>query len=232
MIGIIDIGNTSIHCATYDGYKSIKEKKLNEPSLVKEFFSGTEEVLIISVNPPLNKEIKETLHIPVLDFPSSLIKLDNYISIAGADRLANGLGAAKFYKLPAIIIDCGSAITIDLFTKIPFEDENAYLVEFNGGAIIPGLNWYFSALRKGKNLPEITPGIKEKIGNSTKDCLYFGAYGSFIGGIKEILNRLNCQDKNIIFTGGDGKRFSSIFGEVYDPLLTLKGGIVAYYTIR
>ena len=47
----------------------------------------------------------------------------------GADRVANAIAAAEFYPLPALVVDCGTAITIEIV------DERR---RFLGGAIAPG----------------------------------------------------------------------------------------------
>ena len=231
MIGIINIGNTNNQCAIFEDFTLKKEEKIENPLRIKEFFRGVHEFVIISVAQEREKLIREIIEIPIILFPLDLIEMD-YESCAGADRLANGIAAKEISGLPVIVVDCGSAITIDLFTE-PKESNSKFLIHFSGGAILPGLHWYFSSLSKGKALPKVTSELQKTIGKSTSGCIKFGAYGALVGGIKELLNLLNYQDKKLIFTGGDGETFRKFFDNAdYDPFLTIKGGIIAYHKKR
>ncbi|MEO0294123.1 MAG: type III pantothenate kinase [candidate division WOR-3 bacterium] len=225
MIGIIDIGNTFFHCGLFKSFELIKVKRTLSPLEVKNFFKKVKDILCISVVPSKKKLIEEVLEVELISFPSHLIQL-SYSSKPGEDRLANGIGAMEVSGLPVIVVDCGSAITIDLFSD---PDDSKFLVKFEGGAILPGLSLYFEAIyTAGALLPSISPQFVSSIGKTTEDCIKFGAYGCFVGGMKEILLRLDYKNKNLIFTGGDGNKFSSFFGAKYEPNLTLKGGVVAY----
>ena len=50
-------------------------------------------------------------------------------STLGADRVANAAALTEFFPLPALVLDCGTAITIEIV------DEKR---RFRGGAIAPG----------------------------------------------------------------------------------------------
>ncbi len=225
MVGVIDIGNSTYHCGIFEK-KSLKaEKRTEETSDVKEFFRGVEQILCISVVPSKKKLIEEVLDSKMISFPVDLVQLD-YKSKPGEDRLANGIGARGKIGLPAIVVDCGSTITIDSYSE-PADPH--CLVKFNGGAIMSGLNPYFySVTNAGKLLPSTTHELLEKLGKNTEECIKLGAFGSLVGGIKEILNILDYKNKNLIFTGGDGNVFSKYFKAEYDSALTLKGGFIAY----
>jgi type III pantothenate kinase len=228
MIGVINIGNTNNQCAIFDRFHLKKEEKIDNPFEIKEFFKDVDSILMISVVPNREELIRDIIQIPIIEFPDELIDLD-YKSQAGQDRLANGLAAKEIIGLPVIVVDCGSAITIDLFTE-PRKLKDGYIVRFEGGAILPGLYWYFSSLDKGESLPQIKPRLQKKIGKTTSGCLKFGAYGALVGGIEKILHKLDYNNKKLIFTGGDGKIFMKYFKDaVYESYLTIKGGIIAYY---
>ncbi len=228
MIGILNIGNTNFHCGRFEN-KSLKEKRITvHAPEVKIFFSGVEQILCISVVPAKKKLMEDTLDYNMISFPSNLVEI-NYKSKPGEDRLANGLGAKELIGLPAIVVDCGSTITIDLYSE-PTEPD--FLVKFDGGAIMPGLKTLFSSVTKaGYLLPTIKPEFQNSLGKNTEECIKLGAFGSLVGGIKEILKILDYRNKNLIFTGGDGKLFSAYFDAEYDSSLTLKGGLIAYNEI-
>ncbi len=228
MIGIIDIGNTNYHCGIFENNFLKRKKSTDKTSEVKKFFSKVEQILCISVVPVKKKLIEEILDSNMIPFPSNLVQL-NYESKPGEDRLANGLGAKAHIGLSAIVVDCGSTITIDSYSEPSGPN---FLVKFEGGAILPGLIPYFSSVSNaGKLLPSISPEIQDKLGKNTEECIKLGAYGSLVGGIKEILQILDYKNKNLIFTGGDGKFFSEYFKSKYDSNLTLKGGLIAYNEI-
>ena len=66
---------------------------------------------------------------------------------AGADRLANAVAARKRYRMPAIVVDLGTATTFDVL-----DDDGNYC----GGAIAPGITLAFEALYMGAaKLPRI-----------------------------------------------------------------------------
>jgi pantothenate kinase type III len=225
MIGIIDIGNTNYHCGVFENNSLRRKKSTDKTSEVKKFFSKAQKILCISVVPAKKNLIEEILNSNIISFPSKLIQLD-YKTKPGEDRLANGLGAKANTGLPAVVVDCGSTITIDSYSE---PSKSGFLVKFEGGAILPGLIPYFSSVTNaGKLLPSVEPGFLDKLGKNTEDCIKLGAYGSLVGGIKKILQILDYKNRNLIFTGGDGKIFSEYFKAPYDAELTLKGGLVAY----
>ena len=228
MIGILDIGNTNFHCGKFEKNSLKKEKRTAKDQEVKKFFSGMEQILCVSVVPARKKLMNGILDADMISFPAGLVEID-YKSKPGEDRLANGLGVKDLSELPAIVVDCGSTITIDSYSE---PSDSNFLVKFEGGAIMPGLVTFFSCVSStGALLPSIAPSFRERPGKNTEECIKLGAFGSLVGGIKEILRILNYKDKNLIFTGGDGKLFSEYFDAKYDSSLTLKGGLIAYNEI-
>lgn len=150
------------------------------------------------------------------------IKYNNPLEV-GADRIANSIAVSKLYpKKNAIIVDLGTATTLDVLT------ENK---DYLGGAIIAGMKISMQSLEsRTARLPtvEIVPS-EETLGKSTVESIQSGLYFGHLGAIKEISARLTkeCFDEQrplIIGTGG----FSSLFEKekVFDaivPDLVLKG---------
>ena len=229
MVGVIDIGNSTYHCGIFGKNSLENEERTDKTSVVKNFFRDVGQILCISVVPSKKKLIEEILDSDIIAFPENLVQLD-YESKPGEDRLANGIGSKEQIGLPAIVVDCGSTITIDLYSEP--NDVNC-LVKFDGGAIMPGLIPYFSSVAKaGTLLPSTTAHeLLERLGKNTEECIKLGAFGSLVGGIREILRTLDYENKNLIFTGGDGKFLSEYFKTGYDSSLTLKGGLIAYNKI-
>jgi type III pantothenate kinase len=149
----------------------------------------------------------------------------------GLDRLLNALAAKELVPpgAPAIIVDAGSAITVDLLN-----DSGA----FAGGAILPGLRMMAQALHDHTAvLPFVEPPAlaPAALGGDTEAAIQAGIFWSAAGGIAALANAMSLlapsTDRVRVFvTGGDASRFEC--GEFLDrsryqvefrPLLTLEG---------
>ena len=124
----------------------------------------------------------------------------------GADRIANAAAAVKYYKLPAIVIDFGTATTFDIVDK----DK-----KFVGGIIAPGLKIHASSLSSfTSKLPKVKiEAPKTTIGKNTINAMMSGivrGHACMIDGmIKHCEEELEVKDSDgasIIATGG----FSSV----------------------
>jgi len=142
-------------------------------------------------------------------------------STIGADRLANAVGGKLKKGTPLIIIDFGTAITLDLV-----DQDGAYA----GGCILPGLETSADALnRRTAQLPHITlrrpAGI---LGRTTKASMQSGLHYGIIGAVDSLIERLWGEigyKTGLIVTGGGA---ASLAGDMahpceYDPHLTLRG---------
>jgi type III pantothenate kinase len=119
-------------------------------------------------------------------------------STLGADRVANALAAAALLPLPAVVVDCGTAIT--------FEVVGAGR-KFLGGAILPGRALCASALRSGTGqLPKVplTAGLPKALGTDTVAAISAGIGIGSIGAVREILAALGAS---AYATGGDADYF-------------------------
>ena len=123
----------------------------------------------------------------------------------GIDRLA-GAAAARLVKAadrPAIIVDCGTAATVDLVSAGG---------EFLGGAILPGLALMTKALAEGTSrLPEVAAleqGIVPAMpGRSTQEAIAAGVGWGMRGAVARLVEeaRSACGDgpePQVILTGG------------------------------
>ncbi len=139
----------------------------------------------------------------------------------GADRLANAAGVLTRHRVPAIIIDFGTAVTFDVISAEP-----AYC----GGVIAPGLGAMSGYLtRKTALLPEIElVEPPSAIGKSTVHAMQVGAVIGYRGLVREILAQI-CKelpgDLAIIATGGDAALIAKGLPEIQaiDPDITLDG---------
>ena len=189
MIGVLelilcDIGNTTYHFLINGKHKKYF---LNEK--VPKF---DDDIYFVSVNEKATKRLlKKNPHAKninkFLNFETSYLGL-------GIDR-----AVACSFQYNCVIVDAGSAITVDVV-------ENG---KHLGGFILLGLQSFI------KSYPKISKKLKfefekninlDKIPLETKDAILFAMLKSIILPIKEV-----SLNKNIIFTGGDGKLLSKYF---------------------
>jgi type III pantothenate kinase len=139
----------------------------------------------------------------------------------GPDRLANAVAGSKALGCPLIVVDFGTATTLDVVSR-----DGAYL----GGAILPGPEMASEALyAKTARLPRVSiddPG--RAIGNSTDRSIRSGIFYGTVGAIDSMIERIHAELGErcpVIATGGAGKPFAeaSRYIAQYDAFLTLRG---------
>ncbi len=183
-------------------------------NLLKSVFNDIkiEAAVISTVVPPLGEIFKGALK-KYLKIESILVshklKLPFEIDLdepkeLGADRIANAAAAVKLYRLPAIVIDFGTATTFDIV------DKNK---KFAGGIIAPGLKIQANSLSSfTSKLPKVKiEAPKTAIGKNTINAMMSGivrGHACMIDGMiklcEEELNAVNSAC--VIATGG----FSSV----------------------
>jgi type III pantothenate kinase len=148
---------------------------------------------------------------------------------AGADRLVNALAAARLHGTPAVVIDFGTATTLDCVAA-----DGAYV----GGAIAPGLELGLEALAaRTAKLPRIELRTPDRaIGRDTVSAMQAGTifgYQSLATGLlgrvrRELADASGVPDGDVkaILTGGLSaapwaRALEGI--DAIDPDLTLKG---------
>jgi type III pantothenate kinase len=139
----------------------------------------------------------------------------------GADRIVNGIAAYEKFHDACIIVDFGTATTIDLISKKG---------EYIGGAIAPGLSISLEALfQRASKLPRIEiVKPKEVIGRNTINSIQAGIFYGYVGLVDGIVRRI--QDEcgvraQVVATGGLAPLVAaecSSIGAV-DEFLTLDG---------
>jgi type III pantothenate kinase len=147
----------------------------------------------------------------------------------GADRLVNALAAARIHGTPAIVVDFGTATTLDCVAT-----DGAYV----GGAIAPGLELGLEALAaRTAKLPRIELKAPDRaIGRDTVSAMQSGTVFGYQALAAGLISRVRGEladtagveprDVRVILTGGLSAApwAHSIDGvDAIDPDLTLKG---------
>ncbi len=242
MVVVLDIGNTNIHVGLFKeeilvkntmyplSGKSIADKILN---IVKgQRISG---VAIASVVPRLTTQLtkffKRRLAISPLVVSSKHnchLTFDYYKpKTLGADRIANVVGGLARYRRDLIIIDFGTATTLDIVLK-----NGRYL----GGIITPGFDIITEALARRTALLKKVSLRKPSyiIGKSTEECIQSGIFNGTAAMINGLIQKIKKKYKKnflCIATGGWGKTMTPQIQHItyYDPHLCLYGTLKIYY---
>jgi len=240
-----DIGNTNIVLGLFEGNEIIEHWRVSTDLrrtedeyaiLLHELFAMKQRdvayvkgAILESVVPHLNEKIKKSMERtfgfpPLVMTSETPIGLENRYAIpreVGMDRLANAVGGKMKMGAPLIIIDFGTAITLDLVDK-----DGAYA----GGCILPGLETSADALfLRTAQLPRIEllrpPAV---LGKTTVASMQSGLYFGTIGAVDTLIDRLWEEigyKTAIIVTGGGAAQIVNELAHPceYDPHLTLRG---------
>lgn len=246
MLLAIDAGNTNIVFAVHDG-KHIRgqwrastnhERTADEhlvwlSNLMR--FSGLEpaaitNAILSTVVPQARTEL-ETLcrqrlgcELMVVGAPGVELPLEVRVERpreVGADRLVNAVAAHRHHGGPLIIVDFGTATTLDIV-----DDEGNYI----GGIIAPGANLSMRALHAAAaQLPNVAVEPPENIiGRNTVSAMQSGVFWGYVSLVEGLVARVREEygaPMKVIATGG----LASVFRggtdllEHEDPDLTIRG---------
>ncbi len=188
-----------------------------------------------SVNPPCERPvidwIAERFGVRPVRFPADAPPLmENRCQppeAVGADRLANAVAAVGEFKSDCLIVDAGTAVTVDAVS--------AAGPVFLGGAILPGVRLAAHALAKGSALlPHVAvrePG--PAVATSTAAAISSGVARGLAGAVDRLVSDMAGElgsGQCILLTGGDAPRFERLCkAPMQDrPHLTLRGLALAW----
>ena len=140
----------------------------------------------------------------------------------GADRWASLMAAHAHYDGPAVVIDCGTAITIDAIAE-----DGRHL----GGLIVPGMELMSGSLTgntTGVHIVEKDNQDVSLLGRSTEAGVSGGVLYTAVALIDRVCLDLRAElgnTVNLLITGGDAERIRPLLSRPpdYDPDLVLKG---------
>ncbi len=195
---LCDIGNT--HFFFYDEKRGVFKEKADEFDIS----SMHERVYFISVNHYWEKR---------LEHEENWINLRQYVDFSafyesmGIDRIACCMAVKS-----ALIIDAGSAITVDKVEQ----------GEHMGGFIYPGVNAMQRCYKSISPRLEVSFNFDIDLAimpKNTRDALSFGALSPLICSIREL-----SQHSDVIITGGDAEKLHPFLPHaVIDHELVFKG---------
>jgi type III pantothenate kinase len=138
----------------------------------------------------------------------------------GADRIANAVAAYDLYGGPSIVVDFGTANTIEAISE-----KGEYL----GGAIFPGIEISMDALfgrAAALRRVELVPP-KHVIGKSTVESIQSGCVYGYTGQVDALVDRFRAElgECTVLATGGLAEPILAYSRTIqhYEPWLTLQG---------
>ncbi len=247
MLLALDIGNTEITIGLFAGAELERSWRLTThaprtadewASVIRALFdqagldiTQVNATILASVVPSVTEGLADALLIatgttPIEVGPGSPLPITLDVEepmTVGADRIVNTVAASRLFGVDTIVVDFGTATTLDCITKAGV---------FLGGIIMPGLKTSGENLirRTAKLQPtELAPPAKA-MGRRTEDCIKAGVVYGAADAVDGLVRRLKAEwptatVPKVIATGGYASlvaKYSSEIEEVH-PDLTLRG---------
>lgn len=249
MLLVVDIGNTNTVLGITDGEKLVQRWRLvserhtsdelaiclfNLLSIAGVRPAEVSGAALCSVVPPLDAHweecIRRYLSVECLKVTNrsdiGIPVLYENISEVGADRLVNAVAGIELFGSPLLVVDFGTAITVDAISPRG---------EYLGGAIAPGLVVSMEALfGKAAKLPKVSLDLPESvIGRNTRDSMQSGFLYGFAGMVDSLVERIRDElgeEAKAIATGGQADIIAPISRTItaVEPWLTLEGLRLVY----
>lgn len=251
MILTLDIGNTNIKTALFEGMEMLHYWRVSTNRAMSSDEYGilllnlfahagvspkqVEGIMISSVVPQINFTIEHMCrtyfgmepHIIGPGIKTGInIRYENPREL-GSDRIVNAVAAYELYGGPCITIDFGTATSFGVINERG---------EFLGGAICPGLKLAAEALtERAAKLPRFELAKPDSvIGRNTISNMQAGIVYGYIGQINYLVERmkreLGAPRAKVVATGGLAVLVAGESNaiDVMDGLLTLKGLCLIY----
>lgn len=243
----VDVGNTHITSAIIEDEEVLLTRRITTETCLNTgtFFNHLDlegrslpsEIVLSSVRRSVSeviaKECEKTLGIAPFvvtnNTPMGITNLYVTTETLGTDRLVDAAACYHIHtkgERPGIVIDMGTATTIDYITEKG---------EFLGGAIAPGLiSAYRGLLASAPELPEIGfSSVGSAIGTTTKDCIRVGVIAGHAAMAQTLASMMAESERGnplVVYTGGLAEVVEAWMpGEyVRDELLTLRGLSIIY----
>ena len=140
----------------------------------------------------------------------------------GADRAINCISATQKYGAPFVILDFGTATTIDAVGP-----DGVYM----GGTIGPGLQVSLDALvSRTAMLPRVELQMPQTVlGRNTEEQIQAGVVAGYVGNmeylIRQVMEEMDCEGIKVIATGGLSRMIAQQTDRIniVDPMLTMDG---------
>ena len=249
MLLAIDIGNTNVVLGLYQGKKLIThwrlatqaERTADEYGVIITQLVGYEGIRIDQIAAIAVSCVVPPMLTVTQELAQKFFKLDPLIvgpgiktgmpilyespKDVGADRIVNGIAAYEKYRDSCIIVDFGTATTIDLISK----KANTSAAPSRGP-----VDFIEALFQRASKLPRIEiVKPKEVVGRNTVNSIQAGIFYGYVGLVDGIVKRIqkeqNVQAK-VVATGGLAPLVASECSTIsaVDEFLTLEGLRIIY----
>jgi type III pantothenate kinase len=248
MLLTIDVGNTNIVLATFEGEKIVHSWRVRTDSrqtadelalMFRGLLAGDAVqitgIAACSTVPSTLRELRTMLGRYYADLPTVIIEpgvktgvqlaIDNPKEV-GTDRVMNTLASHHLYGGPAIVVDFGTSTNFDVVSERG---------EFLGGALAPGVEISVEALAQRaaqlRKVELVRP--RSVIGKNTVESLQSGIIFGFAGQVDGIVRRMRAELGSlsaVVATGGLAPLVISECEAIthHEPNLTLIGLRLAF----
>jgi type III pantothenate kinase len=188
--------------------------KLYSVKSLSDQYSDADEVVISSVlSEEMNSQIKETLLNGAAKNVFFLAPEENSFGVKlayadpsnmGVDRVAALIGAKEKYSGNSCIVDCGTAITIDVLDAKGVHQ---------GGVILPGIKVMKKALLSNTKIEVSDADVEfDVLSKTTEGAIHTGCISAVVGGVEHVVNKMASDYDGfdqIVITGGDAEKIKS-----------------------
>lgn len=221
MLMVMDVGNTRTKWAQVqaDGSLSVMQVVENDKiatSALKKSLGKADKVVIANV---AGDAIKQQILAMVSDrtivvLPTAQAEACEVINsydqkeTLGIDRWAAVIAAWHMNKQPTIVVNAGTAITIDALSKDNVTKKGVFM----GGCILPGLQLMYRSLTNSTAKLATTPaGIVTIFPKNTQDAIQTGCMNAIAGAVVLRMKQLEKHDAflpKIVISGGDAVKIA------------------------
>lgn len=233
MLLTVNVGNSNVSFGVFNGTELLRHGRVpwQDWQLLSERIGAGRfsQIAMASVAPSKTDQViaalSRTYNAPVLAAGRDLaygieIQCDPPDAV-GADRLLNAIAAHARTQSATIVVDAGTAITVDLVSARG---------TFCGGCIAPGPGTMLRALAKeAELLPDVSlERPAAALGRNTAAAMRSGVYWGTVGAVEKLLARLStehAEPAHVLVTGGHGEWVAKEItpSAEYVAALTLEG---------
>jgi len=222
---LIDIGNSRIKWAVWQNnqitdYSAVAYSKDNLPAVLTENLADIsqprlqqQQVFVCSVaGRAINQLVLNWFEvywqisaefIETKNRQCGVVNAYHQVSALGVDRWLGMLAAYQRHKKAVCVIDCGTAVTIDVVNETG---------QHLGGLIMPGMQMMQQALLTGAQRIESIQGQASSLADNTQDAVIGGCINLLVSGLDGLYRKYSEQfngELACVMTGGDGEKLAS-----------------------
>ena len=235
----MDVGNTRAKWAKVDADDVMQEMQscLTEEianSTLKRSLKGVKKILVANVaGEAVAQKLFDLLPqsaqiVFVTPQSHSCSVINRYKSNSlGADRWAALIAAWHMHRQPTIVVNAGTAITIDALARDATNKGGVFI----GGTIMPGLQLMLDVLKdKTALLKTAQDGMASTFPSNTEDAIQTGCLNAILGAIMLMMQHLEKHSAflpKLVVSGGDANRIAETLKNSLIIKLGLKRVIIA-----